>query len=58
MNASKENAQTALDNLLTQERFMNEYAFNVIKEFLEAAKLSLPSESAFASVEKKRKAKS
>lgn len=32
---SKEMCKTALDNLLTQERFMNGYAFEIVKSFLE-----------------------
>jgi hypothetical protein len=48
MNASKETAQHALDNLLTQEQFMNGYAFRTIKEFLERAKAKLPTEASYA----------
>ena len=55
MNASKENAQHALDNLLTQEEFMNEYAFKTIKDFLEVAKKKLPTEVAFEREKTKRR---
>lgn len=51
MNASKENAQKALDNLETQQPFMNEYAYQMIGDFLRAALKKLPSEKSF---EKKR----
>jgi hypothetical protein len=48
VNASKENCKHALDNLLSQEQFMNAYAFKTIREFLEAAGKKLPTEAAFA----------
>jgi hypothetical protein len=47
MDASKENCKHALDNLVTQEKFMNAYAFKVIREFLEAAHKKLPMQASF-----------
>lgn len=47
MNASKENCQKALDNLLTQKGLMNYYEFCAIKDFLEAALRKLPTEAAY-----------
>lgn len=56
MNASKETAKHALENLINQERFLNVYAFNTIKAFLEAAIKKLPTEAAYEK-DKKRKEK-
>jgi hypothetical protein len=50
--ASKEQCQHALDNLISQEAFMNEYAFKTIKTFLELAKKKLPSEASFLRAKK------
>jgi hypothetical protein len=55
MNASKENGKHALEELTGQERYMNEYAFKIIKEFLEAAIRKLPSEAAFEREKSKAK---
>lgn len=46
MAASKEDCQHALDNLNTQEAYMNEYAFHKIRDFLEACLTRLPSQAA------------
>jgi len=54
MNASKENCRHALENLVQQERFMNKYAFDTIKAFLEACEKKLPTEASYAK-EKTRK---
>lgn len=48
MNASKENGKHALENLEGQSTFMNGYAYNVIKSFLEAAIRKLPHEASYA----------
>lgn len=42
MKINSENCIHALENLLTQERFMNQYAFLTIKDFIESVGKSLP----------------
>jgi hypothetical protein len=58
VNASKENGKHALENLNGQERFMNEHAFMVIKEFLKAAIRKLPTEAAYEREKTKKATKS
>lgn len=55
--ATKEGCKHALDNLLTQERFMNEYAFNIIKDFLEKCLKRLPSQAAVDKDRQRKKGK-
>jgi hypothetical protein len=55
MDASNENCRKAIDNLKTQERFMNEYAFKILSEFLAAAEKRLPSQEAIDADNARRK---